>query len=66
MNDDKPMEIVEPSVKWIVITRNKDGKIEIFKKYTEYYDGFEHEVKGWGNTILCTYRENDVVNVCSL
>ena len=50
----------------VAITRNKEGKIEIFKKYTDYFDEFEHEIMGYGNDVLCIYNENDVVNICSL
>lgn len=52
--------------KLVAITRNKEGKIEIFNKYTECFDEFEYEVMGYGNDVLCIYNENDVVNICSL
>lgn len=57
--------------RYVAITVNKDGKIEIFYKYiqdrdTKEIEQFEQEVKGWHNNLLCIYNEDDVIMKCAL
>ena len=51
---------------YIAITRNEEGKIVIFDKYTDDFDAFYSEVEGWGNDMLSVYCEDAVVGRCTL
>ena len=59
------------SKKWVAVTKDSTGKIEIFHKWIDEeqswtIDAFREEVKGWNVTILAMFREDDVQMVCSL
>ena len=59
------------SKKWVAVTKDSNGKIEIFHKWIDAQESwtveaFRQEVEGWNVTILAMFREDDVAMVCSL
>jgi len=64
-------EIVVEPTKWVAVAKNDDGEIFIFHDWIYSSVDFERfclKVERWrgGLTVLAMFKEEDVVEVCSL